>query len=487
MGYLILLPIVLALILGGITIKFKDKSDEYIAKYALFSTLLISITSFIVLYFCYGDEIVLIEVSKFFNLGFKVDGLSVVFGALVSFLWPLATLYATKYMTHEGKLAKFFTFYTMTFGVVLAIAFSKNLFTMYLFFETLTFITLPLVTHNNKPKDIYAGKKYIFYSVGGASISFIGMMIFMFYTNTWEFTQGGSIHTLVSSKLLVAYFLMFVGFSVKAGIFPFHRWLISAGVAPTPVTALLHAVAVVKSGAFAVIRVTYYLFSIEVLRGSWAQYAAMTMCIITIVFGSSMAIRCKHLKRRFAYSTVSQLSYILLATTTMSYIGLIAACMHMVFHALMKIVIFYSAGNVMFINHKEYVSDIEGYGKKMKITYGTFVISGLAIIGIPPFGGFFSKFAIAQSAIGVGGKIGVISVFALIISALFTAMYLLQIAVLAFLPHDDFDYTRLEGVKEVPREMSFTLVALTTTMVVVSLSANGLYNFLQTVLLGGIK
>lgn len=487
MNYLILMPIILAFILGAVTNVFKDKSDKDISRYALISTLAVSCTSFMAIYLCYGREVVIINISNLLNLGFRIDGLGVVFAALVSFLWPLATLYATKYMTHEGKLAKFFTFYTMTFGTVLAIAFSKNLFTMYLFFETLTFITFPLVTHNNKPRDVYAGKKYILYSVGGASISFMGMMMFMFYTNTWEFTQGGSISSLDSPNLLIAYLLMFVGFSVKAGIFPFHKWLISAGVAPTPVTALLHAVAVVKSGAFAVMRVTYYLYSAELLRGSTVSYIAMTMCIITIVFGSATAMRSKHLKRRFAYSTVSQLSYILLATATMSYVGLVAACMHMIFHALIKIVIFYSAGNAMYVNHSEYVSDIEGYGKIMKPTYITFTIAGLALIGIPPLGGFFSKFAIAQSVIGVGSKIGLIAVFALILSALFTAMYLLQIVVLAFLPHDDFDYKRLEGVKVVPMEMKITVYALTATMIVMSLFTNEIYNFLQTVLIGGMR
>ncbi|MGL5149777.1 MAG: complex I subunit 5 family protein [Clostridium sp.] len=486
MNYLILMPIILAFILGAVTNVFKDKSDKDISRYALISTIVVSITSFIAMYLCYGKEVILISINDLLSLGFKIDGLGLVFAALVSFLWPLATLYATKYMTHEGKLAKFFTFYTMTFGTVLAIAFSKNMFTMYLFFETLTFITFPLVTHNNKARDVYAGKNYILYSVGGASISFMGMMMFMFYTNTWEFAQGGSIASLASPNLLVAYLLMFVGFSVKAGIFPFHRWLISAGVAPTPVTALLHAVAVVKSGAFAVMRVTYYLYSAELLKGTWVSYVAMAMCIITIVFGSATAMRSKHLKRRFAYSTVSQLSYILLATATMSYIGLVAACMHMIFHALIKIVIFYSAGNVMYVNHSEYVCDIEGYGKIMKSTYITFAISGLALIGIPPFGGFFSKFAIAQSAISVGGEISLIAVSALIISALFTAMYLLQIVVLAFLPHDDFDYTRLQNVKPVPFEMKATVYALTATMIVMSLSANGIYNFLQTVLVGGV-
>ena len=484
MHYVILLPIISAFALGICTFFMKFKNEKSISKFAIISAFFISMVTFCTLYFGFEQSIVVLRITEQINFGFKVDGISVIFALMVSILWPIATIYASQYMTHEGNLKKFFTFYTLTYGTVLALSFSKNMLTMYLFYEMLTFITLPLVTHNNKPRDLYAGTKYIFYSVGGASISFMGMMIFMFNVGNWEFVLGGISSEPLTTDLLVAYILMFVGFSVKAGIFPFHRWLIDAGVAPTPVTALLHAVAVVKSGAFAVMRVTYYLFDFESLQGTFAQQFVMILSIITIVFGSAMAMKSKHLKRRLAYSTVSQLSYILLGISTMSYIGLIAALFHMVNHAFMKIVLFFGVGNVKFARDKEYVTDIEGCGTVLKYTFFTFTLCSLSLIGIPPFGGFFSKFALAQSAVGVGGSLGFFAIAALIVSALFTAMYLLQIIVLAYIPHNTFDCSKLENRTVVPKQMIYTLVVLTVIMLVLSLGANQVYNLIQIMIMG---
>ncbi len=485
MNILILSPVFLALFFGLSMMISKDSNTNSIMKKGVIYTILISALTFIVLFSFSYETITVLKFNDVLNISFKVDGLAIIFTALISFLWPFASIYASKYMTHEGSEKKFFSFYILTFGVVIAFSFASNLLTMYLFYEVLSFITLPLVTHNNKHRDLFAGKLYILFSVTGASISFIGMMIFMYYTGTWEFNSTVLSEMPQNDMLLIAYILMFVGFAVKAGIFPFNKWLVAAGVAPTTVTALLHAVAVVKSGVFATMRITYYLYPAEYLQGSFAQYIVMSLSIITIVFGSSMAMKNKHLKRRFAYSTVSQLSYILLAVTTMSTAGLTAGLLHTIFHALIKIVIFYTAGNVMFVNHAEYVSDIEGYGKVMKLTFISFTISSLALIGIPPFGGFSSKFAIASSVIAVGGWIGFIGVLALMISALLTAMYLLQIAVLAFIPHDDFNFSKLDKVKEAPKEMSYTLVILTFVMVIASLYSNGIYSVIQTLLIGG--
>ncbi len=485
MNILILSPIILAFILGISILICKTSETNSIMKKGIVYTILISALTFSIVFSFYNQSFTVVEFNDILSISFKIDALGAIFISLISFLWPFASVYASKYMTHEGGEKKFFAYYTMTFGTVIALSFSANMLTMYLFYEVLSFITLPLVIHNNKQRDLYAGKVYIMYSVLGASISFVGMMLFMYNTGTWQFNSGVLNGVSNDNMLLIAYILMFTGFAVKAGIFPFNKWLIAAGVAPTTVTALLHAVAVVKSGVFAVMRVTYYLYTPEYLLGTYAQYTAMILSIITIIFGSSMAMKNKHLKRRFAYSTVSQLSYILLAVSSMSIYGLVAAMMHTIFHALIKIVIFYTAGNVMFVNHKEYVSDIEGYGKKMKLTFVSFTISSIALIGIPPFGGFSSKFSIATSVISVGGWIGFIGVLALMISALLTAMYLLQIAVLAFIPHNDFDNAKLKKVSEAPKEMSYTLAILTTVMVIASFSSSSIYTFIQTLLIGG--
>ncbi|MFI3115412.1 MAG: proton-conducting transporter membrane subunit [Clostridia bacterium] len=483
MSCLIILPIIIAIGLGVSISYIKFESDEKVAKYAIISSFIVAIIAISVLFLCYGETFVLFEFNKELTLGFHIDGIAVIFAGMVSVLWPIATIYASKYMIHDGGFVKFFTFYILTFGIVLGTAFSNNLFVLYVFYEALTFITLPLVIHNNERRDIYSGKKYLIYSVGGAAVSFMGMMIFV--VNVGSFDFAGATMTTINSELLLAYVLMFMGFSVKAGIFPCHDWLISAGVAPTTVTALLHAVAVVKAGSYAVIRVTYSLYNPVLLRGTFAQYFVMTMIIATIVFGSLMAMKSKHIKRRLAFSTVSQLSYILLGIACMSNIGLTGAFLHMINHAFIKIVLFYVAGNVVFTTHKEYIKEIEGFGKKMKTTFLCFTLCSLSLMGIPPFGGFFSKFALAQGAIGVGGFIGFLAVVALMMSAVFTAMYLLQLIAIAYVTHVDFDHSKLDKVEEAPKEMVFSIVILTAIMIAISLGSMPLYNFIQN-MIGGI-
>jgi len=432
-----------------------------------------------------GETAELFRFNDVLKISFRVDGLGTVFAAMVSFLWPLAVIYATEYMKHEGNQEKFFTFYIMTFGVTLGIAFSANMLTLYLCYEVLTFITLPLVMHTIDERTIYAGRKYMIYSVSGASLAFVGMMVILSRTGSLEFVYGGLMSGTADTTVLVAYLMTFVGFGVKAAIFPLHGWLPGASVAPTTVTALLHAVAVVKAGVFAIMRSTYYLFGAEYLYGTWAQTVVMSIAIITICFGSWMALRSKHFKRRLAYSTVSQLSYILLGVAIMTPAGFTGALSHMVFHALMKIVLFYTAGSVLYMNHKEYIRDIEGYGAKMPKTFMCFTISSLALIGVPPLSGFFSKFSIATAAASMGTGLGFAGICALMLSALFTAMYLLQIVVLAYLPHKTFDTASLAKVKEAPKAMTIPVIVITVTMVVLSLLSSPLFTLFETVAKGG--
>ena len=485
MNYLILLPTVAAFILGAGVLKYDLEDVKKLNRYAITATVMVALTAAVTLVSMSGESVTLFRFNDMLKIDFRIDGLSTVFGAMVSFLWPLAVVYATEYMKHEGKQKKFFTFYIMTFGVTLAIAFSANMLTLYLCYEMLTFITLPLVMHTTDERSAYAGGKYLVYSVGGASLAFVGMMIVLLNGGSLEFTYGGIGTLECNTTILFAYLLMFAGFGVKAAIFPLHGWLPGASVAPTTVTALLHAVAVVKAGVFAIMRATYYLFGTQLLAGTWAQDIVMSIAIVTICFGSWMALRSKHFKRRLAYSTVSQLSYILLGVTIMTPAGFAGALSHMVFHALMKIVLFYTAGSVLYMNHKEYIRDIEGYGQKMPKTFFCFTVCSLALIGVPPLAGFFSKFSIATAAAELGSRIGFAGICALMFSALFTAMYLLQIVVLAYLPHKDFDYGKLIKVKEAPKAMTMPVVVITAVMVVLSLLSSPLFSFFELIAKGG--
>ncbi len=483
MEILILLPLELALVFGLIIFRMPEK--KVLNATIVFSSI-ISITTIIILHAFYNKGIQVIEFTEFFNISFKVDGMSVIFAGLVSFLWPLATIYGKEYLAHSERKASYCGFYILTFGTVLGIALARNIFTTYLFYETLTFITLPLVICNRGERDYYAGRKYIVYSICGAAIALMGIILLTYHNMSLEFVLGGSVANIPLDRLELGYLLMFLGFSFKAGMFPFHSWLITAGVAPTTTTALLHAVAVVKSGVFAIIRVTFYLVPVSLLQGSFAQYTILIMASISIVFGSVMAMRSKHLKRRFAYSTASQLSYIILAVGTMSGIGLIAACLHMVFHALSKIVIFYMCGTVMHNTGGEYVSDVEGLAKKLNITFITFAIASFSLMGIPVLGGFFSKFAIATAAIEGAGMLAPIAIAALIISALFTAIYTFQIISLSFVVHNDFDKSRLLAVHKEPFLTKFPIAVITVALIVLSLLTNTLYEFFGNLLMGGV-
>ena len=386
-----------------------------------------------------GEEpLVLLSMGEKLTIAFQVDGLSCIFAALVSVLWPLASLYAVEYMSREGSENRFFVFYLISFGVTLGIAFSANVLTMYLFYELLTLATLPLVMHHMDGKARYAGRVYLTYSMCGAALGFIAMVL-MIEHGAWFFQFGGSVTVTADkeSTLRLAYILGFFGFGVKAAVFPGHKWLLRASVAPTPVTALLHAVAVVKAGAFACIRLIYYSFGPDILSGTWAQQLALLLPIITIVYGSCMSLKQRHFKLRLAYSTVSNLSYILFAAALMTTQALAASFLHLIVHSVVKIMAFFTAGAVLHYAHREYVPQLEGLARYMPVTFACFTAAACALTGIPPFNGFVSKWYIARAAVDIGGWLPLVGFAALLISALLTAVYMFQVVLKAWFPRTE--------------------------------------------------
>lgn len=405
---------------------------------------------------------------------FRLDGLGCVFAGLVSFLWPLAVLYSFEYMTKEEHERVFFMFYTITYGVTLGIALADNFLTMYCFYEMLTLVTVPLVMHTLTREAILASRKYLYYSIGGAAFAFIGMIFVIIYGDSLQFSLGGMLNPAMAegqrNMFLLIYVFSFFGFGVKAAICPLNSWLPEAGVAPTPVTALLHAVAVVKSGAFAILRLTYYCFGADFLRGTWAQNLVMAVVMFTIVYGCSMALRETHLKRRLAYSTISNLSYILFGAVIMTPLGLIGALTHMVCHAFMKICSFFCAGAIMHQTDCHYIHQLDGFGRKMPKVFATFTVSALALMGVPGLCGFISKWNLASAAIESGNTMAYFGIGALLISALLTAMYMLSIVVRAYFPKADFDYETIADVKDPNWMMILPLVVF-----VVVIAALGLH------------
>ncbi len=386
------------------------------------------------------------------TISFRVDGMSMIFAGLVSVLWPLATLYAFEYMTKEKHEKIFFLFYTATYGVTLGIAFAADLMTMYFFYELLTLVTVPLVMHTLTREAILASRKYLYYSLGGAAFAFLGLIFVIVYGTTADFVLGGVLDlTKVGGRtnaLLLVYVMAFMGFGVKAAICPFNAWLPQAGVAPTPVTALLHAVAVVKAGAFAIIRLTYYSFGADFVRGTWAQGLLMAIVLFTIVYGCSRAVKETHIKRRLAYSTVSNLSYILFGAVLMTPLGMVGALSHLVFHAVMKICSFFCAGAVIHQTDRQYVHELDGLGHKMPAVFGIFTVSALALMGVPGLAGFISKWNLAAAAVESGNVLAYVGVGCLLISALLTAIYMLTIVVRAFFPSKEFDFGTLDGIRD---------------------------------------
>lgn len=411
----------------------------------------------------------LVDFTGNLTIAFQLDGLGTVFAGLVSFLWPLATLYAFEYMTKERHEKMFFMFYTITYGVTLGISLAENFLTMYCFYELLTLVTLPLVMHTMTREAILASRKYLYYSIGGAAFAFIGMIFVITYGDSISFVLGGVMNPakLADGKnlFLLIYVFSFFGFGVKAAVCPFNSWLPQAGVAPTPVTALLHAVAVVKSGAFAIMRLTFYCFGTEFLRGTWAQYLLMAVVMFTIVYGCSMAVKETHLKRRLAYSTISNLSYILFGVLIMTPLGLVGALSHMVFHAFMKICSFFCAGAIMHQSERHYIHQLDGFARKMPKVFAIFTVSAFALMGVPGLCGFISKWNLAMAAVGSGNILSYFGVAALLLSALLTAIYMLGIVVRAYFPAADFDYETIADVKDPNWKMLLPLFVFAVAIV----------------------
>ncbi len=383
-----------------------------------------------------GGLLTLCQIGPGLALSFRLDGTGRVFLLLIAFLWPLATLYATAYMRHEKREGAFFTFYTLTFGVTQLVALSANLFTLYLMYECLTLITLPLVTHHEDGESLKAGMIYLRYSIGGAALGLTGLIALTAWGATGGFVRGGILSPAAVSGqdtlLQLVFLLSFVGFSAKAALFPLSVWLPRVSVAPTPVTALLHAVAVVNAGAFAAIRLIYDCFGTALLSGTWAQQIVLLLSCFTILLGAVMAIREQHLKRRLAWSTVSNLSYILFSACLMTEEGLTGALAHLVFHGLIKITLFYCAGAFMVCAGREYLSELRGTGRDMPFTAVVFTLSGIALTGIPPLAGFISKWTIVSAAVQLGTPAAWAGAAVLMLSSVMGAVYLLSPALQMF-------------------------------------------------------
>ncbi|MCK5296038.1 MAG: monovalent cation/H+ antiporter subunit D family protein [Alphaproteobacteria bacterium] len=366
------------------------------------------------------------------TISFDVEPLGYLFACLASFLWIVTSIYSIGYMRghHEKNQTRFYTCFALAIMGVMGLCFSSNLLTLFLFYEAITLCTYPLVTHSGTEEAKRAGRTYLGVLLATSMVFQLPAIIWTWVAaGTIDFTAGGVLNGHVSTGLGSILLLLFVFGVGKAALMPFHRWLPAAMVAPTPVSALLHAVAVVKAGVFSVLKIAIYIFGIDFLglleAHTWLIYAAG----FTILIGSLVAMRQDNLKRRLAYSTISQLSYIVLGAMLATKAGILGGGMHMITHAFGKITLFFGAGAIMVASHKTEISQMKGIGRAMPWTLGAFLIGSLSIIGLPPFGGAWSKWFLCMGALDSGQ---LIMVAVLMISSILNVAYLIPIVVQGF-------------------------------------------------------
>lgn len=411
-----------------------------------------------------GKEIYLFSLTEDIPIVLQLDSPGKLFLAVMVLIWLLAGVFSFPYMQHEGKERRYFGFYLLALGAMTGLCCAGNLITMYAFFEFLTLASFPLVIHNQSREAVMAGLKYLLYSLFGAYMALFGLFFLCRYTDTVAFVPGGTLNMELAkgneTVLLLAAGLMIVGFSVKAGMLPFHAWLPTAHpVAPAPASALLSGV-IVKAGVFAVIRVVFYEFGADFIRGTWVQYLFMTLSLITVFMGSMLAFREKVLKKRLAYSTVSQLSYILFGIALLNPTAFTGSLLHVAGHALIKCGLFLCAGAIIFRTGITTVDGLKGIGKRMPVTVWCFTIASLGLIGIPPTGGFISKWYLAEGALESGIRgFRYAGPIVLLISALLTAGYLLPVTIKGFFPGEDFEYDKMKKCEAGPA-MTVPLVIL---------------------------
>ena len=365
-------------------------------------------------------------------IAFRVDALALVFGMTASFLWILTTVYSIGYMRHgqEKDQTRYYAFFALAMAATMAVAFSANLLTLYVFYELLTFMTYPLLTHTGSREAYAAGQKYLLYQLG-ASFIFLLPAIILTYTlsGTFDFRPNGVFPPGTSATVLVIVYGFFLAGSAKAAIMPFHAWLPAAMVAPTPVSALLHAVAVVNVGVFLILRVILDIFGRDLLRELDLDVVTAIVVSVTMLLASLRALRLDSLKAVLAYSTIGQLSYMILGVVLLSPTAMVGGIMHMVNHAESKIVLFFCAGSIYLATRKTNISELGGIGREMPWTMTAFAIGALSIVGLPPTAGFITKWFLVTGSIEAG-SLAVLVV--LVTTTLLSAAYYFRIIRAAF-------------------------------------------------------
>ena len=460
--------------IGGIFAqRFKNDLKRLHAFTACMTLLTLVFSVLTVLFF--RGEATIFYFNDVFTLKFAVDELSCFFMILIPAFFTFVAFYAFVYMEHEGHEGKFFTFFLLTLASLMALSASANAITMYMCFEAMTLLSFPLILHNREENSRTAAIYYICYSVIGASFALFGFFLISKYAGDFSFAAGGYLAEYANEPVVLAgYFFIALGFGAKAGLVPLQAWLPMAHpIAPSPASALLSSI-VTKGGVLSIMRVTFYIFGADMLRGTWPQTVLIILALITVFTGSMLALREKVIKKRFAYSTVSQVSYVLFGIFLLNPDGLQGSILQIVYHAFAKGILFLFAGVMIYKFGYTRVEELKGIGKRMPALLLCFTFAGLRLIGIPPAGGFVSKWFLAMGGLSYGGVIGVVGVAVLLISALLTAFYVMPITAEGFFPGND--YPPVEK-KEPAKGMLVPMIVFAAVILVFGVFPQPIINF----------
>jgi len=428
-----------------------------------------------------GQSFTLFMITDQIPVLLRVDGLSAVYLVLASLLWVGVVLYSHDYVERDQHENGYYVFLLAVLGCLMGVALAGNIVTFFLFYEFMTFMCFPLICHDRTEESVKASIVFLIYSIFSATMVLFGVVILSGLGDISSFAAGGVLAGNGSdeaARITLALLLMLFGFGCKAGLYPLQAWLpIAHPAAPAPISAILSAL-VTKAGIIGVIRTIFYIVGVDFLKGTWLQYLWLAMTLATVFIGSALAFREPLLKKRLAYSSVSQISYILFGLAILEPAGFSGAGLQLIFHAFAKLILFLCAGAIIHNANLYYVGELKGIGKKMPVIMWCFALSSLSLIGIPPFGGFTVKWHLISAALNA--DIGVFSWLGpvvLLISAILTAGYLLPIVISAFFPGADYDYAGHVRLDPGWR-MKIPMVALTGLAVILGLLPKDIISYL---------
>jgi len=467
---LLLVPVLLPLLFGVLLGFCRPLQEGRAQRVFLVGALTLNAVVVLALLFQGDMGLELFRLSDRLPLMFKLDDLARIFCALAAIIFLLVGIYCpVYYMRHEGNEARFYMFFLFAQGMVMGFALSGNLLTLYLFFEMATLLSMPLVLHSMKKEALSAALKYLYYSIAGAALSLVAFFFIFSYGVTLDFTPGGvlDMQKLAGNEdqMLFVSLLAIIGFGAKAGMFPLHAWLpVAHPVAPSPASALLSGL-ITKVGIFAVIRFVYYIVGADFIGGTWVQTAWIIIALFTGIMGSLLAFGEHALKRRLAYSTISQIGYIMFGLALLTAGGFTGALLQVVFHAIAKSGLFLVAGALILKTQYTEVAELRGIGKRMPVSMWCFALFSLSLVGIPPLAGFTGKwFLTAGSLASDTGFFTWLGPVVLLFSALLAAGYLLPIVIKGFLTGAKHDNSQVKCDPEISMKLPILLFAAASVL-----------------------